>query len=122
MSLSPHRISLLYVDDEPDLLETAKQFLEMKDEFAVKTALSAAEALGILQESMYDGIISDYQMPEMDGIELLKNIRSHYPDIPFILFTGRGREEVVIQAFDAGADYYVQKGGEVRSQFRELSL
>ena len=93
----------------------------MKDEFAVKTALSAAEALGILQESMYDGIISDYQMPEMDGIELLKNIRSHYPDIPFILFTGRGREEVVIQAFDAGADYYVQKGGEVRSQFRELS-
>ena len=121
VTVPPHRISLLYVDDEPALLDLAKQFLELRDGFDVDTAHSAAEALDILQTKAYDGVISDYQMPETDGLGLLKRIRLRYPDLPFILFTGRGREEVVIQAFDAGADYYVQKGGEARSQFRELS-
>ena len=121
VSVPCNRISLLYVDDEPALLDLVKQFLEQSDVFDVDTAHSAAEALNILKKRDYEGIISDYQMPEMDGIELLKCIRSRYPDLPFIIFTGKGREEVVIQAIDAGADYYVQKGGEIRSQFRELS-
>jgi PAS domain S-box-containing protein len=121
VSVPCNRISLLYVDDEPALLDLVKQFLEQSDVFDVDTAHSAAEALNILKKKDYEGIISDYQMPEMDGIELLKSIRSRYPDLPFIIFTGKGREEVVIQAIDAGADYYVQKGGEIRSQFRELS-
>jgi PAS domain S-box-containing protein len=115
------RISLLYVDDEPNLLDTGKLFLERGGDFSVDTVMSAAEALSSLERTMYDAVISDYQMPEMDGIKLLTEIRSRYPDLPFILFTGKGRETVVIQAFDAGADYYVQKGGDPRSQFRELS-
>jgi len=121
VSVPCNRISLLYVDDEPALLDLAKEFLEQSDVFDVDIAHSAVEALNILKKRDYEGIISDYQMPEMDGIELLKSIRSRYPDLPFIIFTGKGREEVVIQAIDAGADYYVQKGGEIRSQFRELS-
>jgi PAS domain S-box-containing protein len=121
VSVPGNRISILYVDDEQSLLDLGKKFLERGGLFDVDTALSAAEALALLQKNEYDGIISDYQMPEMDGIELLKNIRSRYPDLPFIIFTGKGREEIVIEAFDAGADYYVQKGGEVRPQFRELS-
>jgi len=116
-----NRISVLYIDDEQTLLELGKKFLEHGGMIDVETALSAAEALALLQKNEYDGIISDYQMPEMDGIDLLKHIRSRYPDLPFIFFTGKGREEVVIQAFDAGADYYVQKGGEPHPQFRELS-
>jgi PAS domain S-box-containing protein len=114
-------INLLYVDDEPILLDLVKEFLERGNMFEVDIAQSAVEALDILKKGDYEGVISDYQMPEMDGIEFLKSIRSRYPDLPFILFTGKGREEVVIQAIDAGADYYVQKGGEIRSQFRELS-
>lgn len=119
--MSRNRVSVLYVDDEPALLELGKTFLEREGVFDVDTTHSSAEALTLLQKKEYDGIISDYQMPEMDGIALLKKIRSRHPDLPFILFTGKGREEIVIQAFDAGADYYVQKGGETRSQFRELS-
>ena len=60
-------------------------------------------------------------MPGMNGIELLKTIRASGFDIPFIIFTGRGREEVVVDALNAGADFYLQKGGRPKPQFAELS-
>ena len=116
-----NRISVLYVDDDPSLLEIGKTFLESGGIFAVETTEHPLDVPGLLEKNEYDCIISDYQMPILDGIGLLKEIRNRYPDLPFILFTGKGREDVVIQAFDAGADYYVQKGRDVQSQFRELS-
>ena len=60
-------------------------------------------------------------MPGMDGIEFLKTVRTSGNTIPFILFTGRGREDIVIQALNEGADFYLQKGGEPVSQFAELA-
>ncbi len=113
--------TILYVDDEPVLLDVGKHFLERSGEFRVDIITSAPVALTLLNEKAYDAIISDYQMPDMDGIEFLKKIRSSGNAIPFILFTGRGREEVVIQALNEGADFYLQKGGEPKSQFAELS-
>jgi PAS domain S-box-containing protein len=113
-------ITLLYVDDEPELLELGKVFLERGGDFFVLTAASAAEGLDLLSRQQFDAIISDYQMPVMDGIELLKRVRANYNGIPFILFTGRGREEVVIEAINNGADFYLQKGGDPKAQFAEL--
>jgi len=112
--------SLLYVDDEPGLLEVGKLFLERGGRFSVDTLVSAEEALRILNTRQYDAIISDYQMPGMDGIEFLKRVRASGNAVPFIIFTGRGREEIVIQALNEGADFYLQKGGEPLSQFTEL--
>jgi len=60
-------------------------------------------------------------MPEMDGITFLKQVRATDKSIPFIMFTGRGREEIAIEAFENGADFYLQKGGESKSQFAELA-
>jgi len=114
-------ISVLYVDDEPDLLEIGRLFLERTGLFSVDTVDSAPEALRVIAEKRYDAIISDYQMPEMDGIELLKRVRASGTTVPFIIFTGRGREEIVIQALNEGADFYLQKGGEPVSQFTELA-
>ena len=114
-------ISVLYVDDEPSLLEIGKLFLERNGQFCVDIITSAPAALTLLKTKTYDSIISDYQMPEMDGIEFLKKIRTSGKTIPFILFTGRGREEVIIQALNGGADFYLQKGGEPVSQFTELA-
>jgi PAS domain S-box-containing protein len=114
-----HRI--LYVDDEPSLLEIAKIFLEQTNDFLVDIDTSAQHALLSIGAQFYDAIISDYQMPEMDGIAFLKAVRSRYGDIPFILFTGRGREEVVIDAINNGADFYLQKGGDPTAQFAELT-
>jgi PAS domain S-box-containing protein len=114
-------ISVLYVDDEPHLLELGRIFLERSGEFRVQTAVSAPKALELLTTRSFDAIISDYQMPEMDGISLLKTVRAEFGEIPFILFTGKGREEIVIQALNEGADFYLQKGGEPKSQFAELT-
>ena len=113
--------SVLYVDDEQALLELGKLFLERTREFKVEIASSAIDALASPAFLSYDVIVSDYQMPEMDGIAFLKIVRERFGDVPFILFTGRGREDVVIEAINNGADFYLQKGGDVKPQFAELS-
>ncbi|MDD1727653.1 MAG: PAS domain S-box protein [Methanospirillum sp.] len=113
-------LSILYVDDEILLLEITSQFLSSLG-FQVDTSESGIDALNKIGSHQYDAIVSDYQMPDMDGITLLKEIRKEYPNLPFILFTGRGREEVVIQAIENGADFYLQKGGSPRPQYTELA-
>ena len=105
----PEKIPILYVDDEPDLLEIGRQFLETLGDFTVNTAESVADAKAMLINKPFDVIVSDYQMPGTNGIEFLKYVRQQYPDTPFILFTGRGREEVVIEAINNGAEAYLQK-------------
>ena len=69
-------ISILYVDDEPGLLELCRIFLEQTGEFRVETVESAQEVSCRLRQEHYDAVISDYLMPVMDGISLLKSIRS----------------------------------------------
>lgn len=117
----PDSLKVLYVDDEPDLLELGKLFLEESSRMTVDTALSAKEALLSPSLLSYDVIISDYQMPDMSGIAFLKEVRHRSGNLPFILFTGRGREEVVIEAINNGADFYLQKGGTPEAQFAELA-
>jgi PAS domain S-box-containing protein len=114
-------IHVLYVDDESNLLDITKTYLERTKEFTVTTAPSASVALDLLKSNGIQAIVSDYQMPEMDGIEFLKTVRATDKHIPFIVFTGKGREEIAIEAFENGADFYLQKGGEPKSQFAELS-
>ena len=114
-------IHVLVVDDEPDLLEITRLFLEQTGEFNVSQSHSAKEALGFLQDQTYDAIVSDYAMPGMDGITFLQTVRQKGNTVPFIIFTGKGREEVVIEAINGGADSYLQKGGSSRVQFAELA-
>jgi PAS domain S-box-containing protein len=117
----PPRISVLIVDDEPQLLELAKLYLERTGEVATTVAQSANEAASLLVEREFDAIICDYQMPSKDGLQFLKDLRGEGNDIPFILFTGKGREDVAIEALNSGADFYLQKGGDPVSQFAELT-
>ena len=113
-------ISIHYVDDEKELLSLCKLFLEKNTDITVETCISAEDAITKIAATSYDAIVSDYQMPGMNGIEFLKEIRTRFGNIPYILFTGRGREDVVIEALNNGADFYLQKGCDNASQFTEL--
>jgi len=113
-------IRVLLIDDEEPLLEIAKTFLGQEKGFKVDTSLSAQEALDKLERDRFDVIVSDYWMPGMNGIELLKKLKSTGDTTPYILFTGRGREDVAIDALNNGASFYLQRGGDPKSQFAEL--
>jgi len=117
-----NNINILLVDDEPSLLTQAKIFLEReKEEINIITALSAEKALDLFDDDI-DVIVSDYQMPVMNGLEFLEEVRKKREiDIPFIMFTGKGREEVAMKALNLGADRYIQKGGDPKSQFNVLA-
>jgi PAS domain S-box-containing protein len=112
---------ILFVDDDASLLDVGKIFLEENEGFSVHCTLSGDEALGMMAARKFDAVVSDYQMPGMDGITLLKKVRATNKTLPFILFTGKGREEVAIEALNEGADFYLQKGGAARVQYAELA-
>ncbi|HWQ66831.1 MAG TPA: response regulator [Methanospirillum sp.] len=112
---------VLLVDDEPVLLDLGRQILERKFGFSIDIASSGEEALSRVQSVRFDAIISDYAMPVMDGLDLLRKIREKDKQIPFILFTVKEREEVVIEAINSGANFYVQKEEKPHVAFAELA-
>ncbi|MFD1645758.1 PAS domain-containing response regulator [Haloarchaeobius litoreus] len=108
----PRTIRVLHVDDDDALLDLTKTMLEREGEdITVESACSASGAMTCLRENgRIDCIVSDYEMPEMDGLDLLETVRGSRPDLPFVLFTGRGSEEIASRALSAGATEYLQKG------------
>jgi PAS domain S-box-containing protein len=116
------RIKILHVDDEPNFLDVAKAFLKRENiNFSIKSATSAEKGLELLKGCKYDVVISDYQMPGIDGLEFLQKIRERGNTIPFIIFTGKGREEVAMDALNKGANHYIQKGGDAKSLYGTLA-
>lgn len=118
--VSDDQISVLYVDDDPALLEIGKMYLEREDGISVTTAGTPEEAILMIKDGGFDAIVSDYQMPGMDGIAFLKYIRKTFDEMPFLLYTGKGREDIVIEALNNGADYYVEKVKDPELQFTDL--
>ena len=116
-------IHILYIDDDQSLLDLTRDFLETQPpQINVETTSSPQQGLALIENRDFDAVVCDYQMPEMDGLEVLKTLRSEYTnDIPFIIFTGKGRKEVAIEALNLGADRYLQKGGDPTSQYGVLA-
>lgn len=103
-------IRVLHVDDEPTFADLVATFLEREDDqFTVETATGAEEGLAHLTDHDVDCIVSDYDMPERNGIEFLESVREEYDELPFILHTGKGNEEIASDAISAGVTDYLQK-------------
>jgi CheY-like chemotaxis protein len=105
-------ILVLHIDDDRQFCELVETYLQKLDAgITVITETDPESGLERLATGHVDCIISDYQMPGLDGIDLLKTVREDYPNLPFILFTGKGSEEVASEAINAGVTTYFQKDG-----------
>ena len=114
-------IKVLHVDDESNFLALTKRHLEQEGHFSVDTSTSAEEGIALLKEGEYDVVVADYQMPVMDGLKFLQKLRASGNTIPFIMLTGKGREDVAMKALNNGANHYLQKGKDIESLFETLS-
>jgi len=109
--LSPNKdtIIVIHVDDDAQTLSMSKRILEDIDpELVIETFTSPEDAIYALQNQRNDCVVSDYQMPQLNGIELARRVRK-FSNIPFIIYTGRGSEEVAEAAFTVGVDDYLRK-------------
>ncbi len=110
LSRTDEQIDVLHVDDDKSLVEVSADFLEQQNDFlSVDTELSPSDALEYLEENNVDCIVSDYDMPRKNGLELLQLVRERYPNLPFILYTGKGSEQIASEAISKGVTDYLQK-------------
>ncbi|NPV60086.1 MAG: PAS domain S-box protein [Actinobacteria bacterium] len=117
------KIRVLHVEDNEDHALLIRRGLAMQDpDLEILGASSAEEALRVLDEQCVDLVLSDYVLGEaMDGLDLLREVRRRYPDLPFVFLTGQGNEEVASEALREGAnDYFIKRSGSL--QFKRLSI
>ena len=98
-----------------------KSILELEGNFEVDNASSVDEAFKKLEQQTYDAVISDYELPRKNGLDFLKELREQNNQISFILFTGKGREDVAVKALNLGADSYLNKNGPPETVYCELA-
>jgi DNA-binding NtrC family response regulator len=101
---------ILLVDDEEMVVASIKSFLTLESEYRVSGFTSPQEALGFLEKERVDLVISDYLMPEMDGIEFLMRVKEIQPHATRVLLTGYADKENAIKAInDVGLYQYIEK-------------
>jgi DNA-binding NtrC family response regulator len=105
---------VLLIDDEVEFLEALSERMEIRG-MEVTTAESASNAVDALGAGDYDAIVLDLQMPDMNGIEMLKLIRKSHPDLQVILLTGQATLEAGIQAMKLGAMDFMEKPADINS-------
>lgn len=100
--------SILVIDDDPSFCTLIKSFLE-KNDFAVAEAHDAREGLRSVYDETYDLVLIDYRLPDLDGLELLKNIKKKYFHLPVIIMTNYANIRTAVTAMKLGAFEYVTK-------------
>ncbi|WP_297887319.1 response regulator [uncultured Halorubrum sp.] len=104
---------LLCVDDEPGLARLVATYLERDDDLGCETAVETdpREALRRVERESFDCVVSDYDMPGLTGVELLSAAREVEPELPFLLFSATGPDEIAAEMVRAGVSDYVSKHG-----------
>ncbi len=113
-------IEVLFVDDNVDICYLAKKILEGYSGIKIDFVLSVNDARVARSKKHYDAIICDYQMGDENGIEFLRSIRSVGDEIPFIIYTGHGHEQTILDALNAGVSAYVPKSNNLEFMFLDL--
>ena len=102
-------VSILVVDDSAVDRRLAGGLLAKQDGWLVHYASGGKEAAGWLRSNLVDAVVTDLQMPEMNGLEFVRHMKSEHPLIPVILMTGQGSEDIAVEALERGAASYVPK-------------
>lgn len=114
-------IRVLHVDDERGILELTASYLErVRETLTVVSTTSVEEGLERIDEGSIDCVVSDYDMPGADGLSFLEAVRDRDETLPFLLFTGKGSEEIASEAISAGVTDYIRKGSG-RDQYEVLA-
>lgn len=114
-------LRVLHVDDDYCFLRVSKKILEMEGKIKVETAISVDEAFEKLKQFHFDVVVSDFEMPGKNGLQFLEELRKIANSPSFILFTGKGREEVAVKALNLGAFRYLNKHGDPEAVYVELA-
>ena len=112
--------SVLYVDDEKGFLELAKDFMERANSsLKVDTVSSANKAIEAIKHKNFDGIISDFSMPEMNGLELLRSVKKDYPHIIRMVLSGYTQVTTLLTAINQGEIFrFVTKPWKLEEEFK----
>ncbi|MFB6178259.1 MAG: PAS domain S-box protein [Halorientalis sp.] len=103
-------LRVLHLDDESTVLSTTENYFErFEDDITIETTTNPSDALDRLETGAYDCLLCDYEMPGMDGLAILDRLQGDGPDVPFVMYTGRGSEDVASEAISQGADDYLRK-------------
>lgn len=110
MENSEQKSTIVIVDDEEMVLTSLNSFLSLETDYDVNTFVSAKDALEYIKTGRVDLVISDYLMPEMDGISFLAKVREIKPEVPRIILTGYADKENAIKAINTvGLFQYIEK-------------
>ncbi len=110
---------VLLVDDEKEFLEVMSERMTARG-MSVTTATSADEALAIIEKESFDAIVMDFQMPEMDGMEALKAIKTKKPELQIILLTGYATVEKTVEAMKIGATDFLEKPADLEALSQKI--
>jgi len=114
------KVSIICIDDEPLILNISKIYLGKKG-YLVSTAECPEKALELIRKNNYDIIISDYEMPKMNGIDLFKEIKREGDPPPFILFSGKERKSIIFEIINNEIDLYISKGYNLKEKYSSIS-
>lgn len=124
LNFEEDKTRILIVDDEVEITSLSTRFLgQLLPQIAIDTSNDPEEALKLVLSNRYTIIVSDYAMPQMNGVELFNKVKRllKTQNCPaFIIFTGQSREQIAIEALNAGVDFYLQKGDPIIA-FKQLS-
>ena len=102
--------TIVIVDDEDMVLTSLNSFLSLETDYNVETFNSVQKALEYIKNNDIDLVVSDYLMPEMDGISFLAHVKKLKPDVPRIILTGYADKENAIKAInEVGLFQYIEK-------------
>ncbi|MDO9326627.1 MAG: response regulator [Methanoregula sp.] len=113
-------ISVLLIDDDPDLLDIIRMELENETDFVLQTCDSPAEAIELARTGKFDSIVCDFTMPEMNGCSLLHLLRSQGCTAHFILYSGMDQDDKITRDLTNCAAVFLQREGNPAAEFREL--